>query len=61
MTHFFTGGMSAEGQAKALERVQDFFANRMIFFALLLIIMMIAAAAGAVRRAGAGRRRRCAK
>ena len=41
MTHFFTGGMSVEGQAKALERVQDLFANRMIFYSLLLIVLML--------------------
>ncbi len=41
MTHFFTGGMSPESQAKALERVQDLFANRMIFYSLLLIMIML--------------------
>ena len=40
-THFFTSGMSVEGQANALERVQGLFANRMIFYSLLLIVLML--------------------
>ena len=40
-THFFTGGMSAEGQATALDRVQGLFANRMILYSLLLIALML--------------------
>ena len=40
-THFFTQGMSAEGQATALDRVQGLFANRMILYSLLLIALML--------------------
>jgi branched-chain amino acid transport system permease protein len=41
VTHFFTSGMSAEGQSVALERVQGLFANRMILYSLLLIALML--------------------
>ena len=40
-TKWFTSSMPAEEQVRVVQRVQEFFSNRMIFFSIILIVLML--------------------